>query len=498
GVTRFLEIGPDSTLTALTQNCLDDSSGSACVPVLRKDGGEARHLAAAIARLHLHGAVLAWSDILPGARTVALPTYAFRRDRYWLDRSYAQNGSALSEAVAGGLHHEVVWRTLTGLPHATRLPGRWLLVRPSTLAGDDAGDSDLTAALRDAGADLITVQQHRHDTRAELGSRIAAAVADGPLTGVVSLLALSAGESGEPEEVPEGVLGTATLIQALGDVAIQAPVWALTRGAVAVAANDPAPDPDQAAVWGLGRVAALEHPDCWGGLLDLPTSLDRRSAARVVTLLSGAESGSDTREDQVAVRSGAVLARRLVPAPPVTGTDPDTGTNSGIDTDWRPSGTVLVTGGTGALGAQVARWAAEQGAEHLLLVSRRGAEAPGAAELRDELASLGATTTFVSVDLTSRDAVREVLDSHEVNAVVHTAGVLDDGVLDGLDAEQFGTVFRAKVTGARHLDELTRDRHLDAFVLFSSFAGTVGSAGQANYAAANAVLDALAERRRAE
>ncbi|CAM5690475.1 hypothetical protein SALBM217S_01011 [Streptomyces griseoloalbus] len=158
-----------------------------------------------------------------------------------------------------------------------------------------------------------------------------------------------------------------------------------------------------------------------------------------------------------------------------------------------------MTGGTGALGARVARWAAQQGAERLLLVSRRGAQAPGAEALGEDLRRLGADVlTFAALDLTDRDAVRELLDAHPVDAVVHTAGVIEDGVLDGLAPEVFRSVFAAKVTGARHLDELTRDRDLSAFVLFSSFAGTVGSAGQGNYAAANAVLDALAERRRAE
>ncbi|MGC3005150.1 SDR family NAD(P)-dependent oxidoreductase, partial [Streptomyces sp. G35A] len=168
------------------------------------------------------------------------------------------------------------------------------------------------------------------------------------------------------------------------------------------------------------------------------------------------------------------------------------------DAAWQPTGTVLVTGGTGALGARVARWAARQGAARLLLVSRRGAQAPGADALGEELRRLGTDVTFAAVDLADREGVRALLDAHPVDAVVHTAGVIDDGVLDGLDPRAFRSVFAAKTTGARHLDELTRDRDLSAFVLFSSFAGAVGSAGQGNYAAANALLDALAERRRAE
>ncbi|MEU2982725.1 type I polyketide synthase, partial [Streptomyces hirsutus] len=472
GVTRFLEIGPDGTLTALAQNCGSDSD-ALYVPVLRKKSPEAHTLVTALARLHVRGGTVEWNALLPGARTVELPTYPFRRDRYWLERSYAEDGTA---AEGPGPHHHAVWRTVTSLPEGKRLSGRWLFVRPVSLEGDDGWDGALAEALTGAGAELAVVEHHPLDTRTEFARRVAAATEDDPVSGVVSTLAL---EHGENEGVPHGVLATAVLTQALGDAEVTAPVWTLTRGAVTATASDPAPEPDQAAVWGLGRVVALEHPDRWGGLVDLPPTLDQRSAARLVALLA-----DGVREDQAAVRPGGLLARRLVAASPRA------------ESAWQPSGTVLVTGGTGALGARVARWAARNGAAHLVLVSRSGEQAPGAEELRAELRELGAETTFAALDLTDRSALAALLDAHPVDAVVHTAGVLQDGVVDGLTPDAFRSVFAAKVTGAHHLDELTRDRDLSAFVLFSSFASTVGSAGQANYAAANALLDALAERRR--
>ncbi|WP_143076814.1 type I polyketide synthase, partial [Streptomyces sp. MUSC 14] len=478
GVTRFLEIGPDGTLTALAQSCAADDA--LYVPVLRKDGQETQHLVTALARLHVNGAPVAWSALLQGAGTVELPTYAFRRDRYWLERSYGEDGSAVDVT---GPHHTVVWRTVAGLPEGSRLSGRWLFLRPVSPDGSDGWDGAVTGALLDAGAELVFVEHHHSDTRAELARRIAVAVEESPVTGVVSALALERGESGD---VPGGVLATTVLVQALGDAAVVAPLWTLTRGAVTTTAGDPVLEPDQAAVWGLGRVVALEHPDRWGGLVDLPPTLDGRSAARLVTLLAEGAKAASPQEDQAAIRTGGVLSRRLVPTSRVP------------ESVWQPSGTILVTGGTGALGARVARWAARQGAAHLVLVSRSGAQAPGAEELRRELCDLGAEVTLAALDLTDREALRALLDAHPVDAVVHTAGVLEDGVVDGLTPGAFRKVFAAKVTGARHLDELTRDRDLSAFILFSSFAGTVGSAGQANYAAANALLDALAERRRSE
>ncbi|TDC65360.1 SDR family NAD(P)-dependent oxidoreductase, partial [Streptomyces hainanensis] len=167
-----------------------------------------------------------------------------------------------------------------------------------------------------------------------------------------------------------------------------------------------------------------------------------------------------------------------------------------------PEGTVLITGGTGALGGLVARHlVAEHGVRHLLLTSRRGPDAPGADALAAELTELGATATITACDLADRSAVAKLLATvpveHPLTGVIHTAGVLADGVLDSLSAEQVETVLRPKVDAALHLHELTQDLDLTAFVLFSSASGVLGAPGQANYAAANAFLDALAARRRA-
>ncbi|WP_159057160.1 Rossmann-fold NAD(P)-binding domain-containing protein, partial [Streptomyces scabiei] len=205
----------------------------------------------------------------------------------------------------------------------------------------DAAVTRAVEALRERGADPeLVVLDHSHTDRSRLTDHLRELLATGPGTetapaGVLSLLALDERPHEGLPALPVGLALTTALVQALDDLGVRTTLWCVTSGAVPVHPSEPVPHPVQALVWGFGRTAALEHPSLWGGLIDLPEQCDARAGHLLVDLLAGAGD-----EDQLAVRSSGAHARRLVRATPSTPAPSD---------PWRPSGTVLVTGGTGGL-----------------------------------------------------------------------------------------------------------------------------------------------------
>uniref|UniRef100_UPI003898DC67 type I polyketide synthase n=1 Tax=Kitasatospora azatica TaxID=58347 RepID=UPI003898DC67 len=496
GATTFLELGPDTVLTAMTQDTLDNAT---TIPLLRANRPEPHTATRALAELHTTGTTINWNAYYAGtgATTTPLPTYAFQHQHYWLegtpvasdptDQSFWETVEredlqafaatlqldpdaplstvlpALStwrkdqrdRSAVDTWRYQITWKPLS-TTNSSSLSGTWLVVTPTD--GHPLLDWT-TQALAEGGA---TVQTRTIDALQNTN-----ALQNTDPSGIVSLLDLE---------------DTLTLIQ----TGIDAPIWALTQSAVSTTPTERINNPEQAQIWGLGRVAALEHPDQWGGLIDLPTTITNHTTTQLTTALT-----NTTGEDQLALRDTAIHTRRLTHAPTNTNTNTNTNTST-----WTPTGTTLITGGTGALGTHLARHLAHHGAPHLLLTSRRGPNAPGATQLTQELQTLGTRVTITACDTTNRQALANLIAQHpDLTAVIHTAGILDDATITTLTPNRLTTVLTAKAHTAHHLHDLTRDHDLTAFVLYSSIAGTIGSPGQANYAAANAYLDALAHQR---
>jgi short-subunit dehydrogenase/acyl carrier protein len=507
-------------------------------------------LVTALAGLHVRGVPVDWPAFYSrwGARTVDLPTYAFQRRRHWLDAGPGASGPGKNvsgseadlaqarfwEAVDGGdagavagllgvsendplqaimptlgawhqrrgelarvdrWRYGVSWQPVADSP-SPLLDGTWLVIEPgydeAAGSAEAAGPRWLSAcvsALADHGAKLARTRVEVTSTdRDGLARDLAETVSGIPdLRGVLSLLAADQRPHPRYPGLSLALFATIALVQALGDAGVSAPLWCATSQAVAISPSDVIV-PASAQIWGAGRVCGLELPHRWGGLVDLPWKVDARVGSGLAAVLTGAGD-----EDQLAIRYSGVFARRLRHLP--AGEDsPEEG--------WTPRGTVLVTGGTGALGGHVGRRLAREGADHLVLVSRSGPEAPGAVTLAGELAASGVSVSLEACDVADYRALAALVrhlaaEGSPVRAVVHAAGSGDKAALMDATPEDFAQVMNAKVAGADNLDRIFTGEPLEAFVLFSSVAGIWGSAGQGAYAAANAHLDALAECRKA-
>ncbi|MET9520695.1 SDR family NAD(P)-dependent oxidoreductase, partial [Streptomyces sp. NPDC002994] len=453
-------------------------------------------------------------------RRVDLPTYPFQRTHYWLET--ADHGST------DDLAYHVAWKPLdeAGVQDedetGPRLSGRWLLLLPEP-SQDSARNPALAPhiaegmarALADRGAEVVTLGVDPADERSHVRVLLAEAAqgpGGAPLQGIVSLLALVDGTNPEHSEhpahpnLPPGVGASFTLIQAAADADVGARLWTVTRSAVSALPGEE-PAAVQAQIWGLGRVAALELPHVWGGLLDLPADVhtDARgqdSYRRAAAVLAASADG----EDEVAVRSAGTYGRRLVRSAPAPAAGAGTAAAAGASAagpNWRPRGAALVIGDVAAVAEPLARRLLDDGAEHVVLagpaaslaeVSAHGASARDASTA-GTLAD--ARVSVVPCDVTDDASLRSLLDAHVPTAVLVAPGAVELSALSDTTPAVLARAVHTKTDLVTRLERLLDGVDLDAFVVFSSAAGVWGGAGQGGYAAGAAHLDAFAERQRA-
>ncbi|MGW3206160.1 SDR family NAD(P)-dependent oxidoreductase [Streptomyces sp. NPDC001135] len=537
GHRSFVELGPHPVLLAPATQCLEEAGHEALVVgTLHRKAGEQRALRETACALWARGHRLDWTALRsrPG-RLVTMPDYPWQRQRYWLDpaplNTREPGASTLLDLLArgevtrvadeitrlGGLSseetkllprilgrlapgtagdgpawlHDVVWHDkplASAAPARAERPGTWIVLT------DDPEDRLALAvarALRSAGQDCTPVRLPAGSGEEPTALRRALETSAAPCRGVLLLAGDGAGR-GMAEALERCLRPALDTVRVLasGTTRSAARLWLVTSGAQPAGERAAATRVAQGALWGLGRVVALEHPEVWGGLVDLDPAPDADTGQAADALVRELLAGDG--EDQVAFRGGHRRVLRVAPYETAAGAERPTGV--------RPDGGYLITGGLGGLGLVVARWLVAAGARHLVLMGRGAPDADALAALAG-LRSSGATVDVRQGDVTRPDDVRRVLGAFggqrpALRGVVHAAGVLDDGTLLQQDWERCRTVLAAKVLGAHHLDVSTRELPLDFFLLFSSFVGLLGSPGQGTYAAANAALDSLAHHRR--
>lgn len=536
GVDTFVEVSPHPSLVNPVRDKIETAGTGVCTASLSRDEPGHQRLLAELGRLYTAGYPVEWAKVHPGpVPQIQLPTYPWQHQRYWPEptRSPSREPHRMSPdddpfwtAVGAGdsaalarilslrdpqqraaleallpalmdwntdkVHaassadwlYRVVWRRKRP-PVAQSLTGRWLLVAPTRIERAAELTEALSAAIAHQGGTTLTLEVNGDLDRAELSARLRLLADDEPVAGVVSLVAFDESPTAAHPSVPRCGADVLTMLQAMEDTGVVAPLWTLTSGAVSIGVHDPADHPLQAMAWGISRTAHLEEPALCGGLIDIDARLPETAAAsQVVAILRGEDS-----EDETALRLDGSYVRRLVRDDRHRG-----------GPEFAVSGTVLMTGGTGVVGARVARWLAQHGADHMILLSRRGERAPGVQQLANDLMTTGCRVTVAACDVSDREGLRRLLDgldpAHPVRHVFHLAG--DLSVLDSVGdttQEQLASAVTAKCAGAWNLHELLGDT-VDSFVLFSSMSGVGGSPHQAAYTGANAYLDALAEYRR--
>jgi acyl transferase domain-containing protein len=493
-----VEIGPHPALLSLFKN--GQSAGPALIASLRKGRDDWEQMLEAVSALFLAGAEIDWRGIARGERReiVDLPTYPFQRQRHWFEAKPQPATIPVANARHEGVDdwfYERVWKATELSSPSPRAASSWVVL------GDRGGiAAALIDALKARGDKCILV------STAERGANMDAAAVRalwrkwrdecGEISGVIDLhwLDCAPGASGALS-LQALVSGSLSLTNAMiSEIdGRRARLWVVTRGAQPAGEVRSRLSPLASAVWGLTWSAALEHPELRAVCVDLDPASGTDEIAMLVC-----ELGRDDSDDKIALRSGQRLVARLQKRERGSIVASEQIASAPL---VRPDGQYLVTGGLSGLGLEIARWLVARGAKHISLIGRRGADTPNVSGALQGLAAAGAEVSVASIDVGDLDALGAFLDERRLaglplRGVIHAAGVIDDAAIASQDWSRFERVLRPKVVGAQNLDQLTRADPLDWFVIFSSAAALLGSPGQANYTAANTILDVMAHERR--
>jgi amino acid adenylation domain-containing protein/thioester reductase-like protein len=489
GVSVFLELGPRPVLSGMGATCLEDQATVAWMPSLVHGRDDVSIIQRSLADLHARHVNIDWDGYLepfgPFQR-VELPTYPFQRERYPSLRKtdlYKENTSQKQRRDSADIYDghdtavrssalEICWQETANSPTSSTSSSTWGVLRqPQNMTSP----SQINAILEQAGIKALWIEDSE-----DLGKC-------GDLDGLLCFWE----PTGEIDQVNGLTTQALTQLQSVINLHSAPPLVWITRNTIGTCSSDPEfVAIASAPLLGLMRTARNEHPELNLRLIDLDNTLEMIPPG----FLSALELHN---VPECAIRQGRVLVPQLQYAPAL---DTESTEKKQL---LRSDGAVIITGGLGDLGRRVAMWlATTHGVRDLVLISRQGMDTPGADDFVKELAKSGSEISVVACDIAEFQNLEEVMSmfskTRPLRGVVHTAGLLDDGALQDLTPERFARVFAPKVKGAWNLHQLTQGMDMDLFLLFSSVSGIIGTPGQANYAAANTFLDALAQLRHAQ
>ncbi|MEY2832448.1 MAG: hypothetical protein RLZZ574_1706, partial [Cyanobacteriota bacterium] len=492
----FLEIGSKPTLIGMGRSNISvddqiDAEANIWLPSLRPRKKDWQQVLQSLSLLYVRGIEIDWQNVAQGLhpQKVALPTYPFQRQSYWLTKT-ANSKSKIEVYLPSKARvktpdfYQIQWQEYSGKLNSKFVTGDiWLI-----FAGDHPLGEQLKAKLDRQQQDCLVISD-RHltaDSLTQIFDRQ-------PIGKIIYLAGLESPQQtiNEITEInhyqQQHCTNVLNLLQTLTANSVAAPIWLATRGNQAVNKNLNNLDSTAIAsscLWGLASAIAIEHAELWGGIIDLDINPSDDEATCLLQAVM-----QTNQEDRLALRQDKFYVPRLQATADI---------DASKSLELNSTGSYVITGGLGSLGLKAAQLLATQGAKHLTLLGR-SQPSELAQQAIANLERQGVTVKAVQVDITDYQAIKHIFDANPdfpIKGIIHAAGVLKDGLLQNQTWEGFDRVIAPKVKGAWNLHQITKNLELDFFVLFSSVASLIGSPGQSNYTVANAGLDAIARYRR--
>ena len=530
----FLEIGSKPILLGMGRSIIQNdrehfsSQATVWLPSLRPRKSDWQQILQTLATLYSRGVKVNWANFDRNyyRKKIALPTYPFQRQSYWLEK----NNEVVKENIVSKFdkkfdkkkseipdYYQLEWQLKTNWAESIADTGKWLIL---------GNNSAITQQLEKLGKEYLLISDRCFDSE-----NLVEIFNNNPdVTKIVYLWGATDKNINSIKDInsyqQENCTAVINLIQSLFQQGINIPVWLVTRNSQSINNQINTSAIASSCLWGLNCAIAVEHPEYWGGIVDLDAEIKDNEANSLIAVINNSE-----KEDRIAIRKDKIYVARLIK------TNDSEIKNNSIKLD--ANGCYLITGGLGALGLKVAHWLIEKGAKHLILTSRNNPSQSAQTEI-DRLTQNGVTIEVIPADVSNYDDVSKIINSRSprsplahgsrfksaglikggrrfrpqplgnppnalpprnsggIKGVIHAAGVLDDGALQSQTWSRFATTISPKIMGAWNLHQATQGIDLDFFVMFSSVASLIGSPGQSNYGVANAGLDALARYRQSQ